>query len=69
MENGRDEARAGTGPKRRQRHYSYNEAVDEPGKLLDDEPVEIEEERPAEDKRPVEGVEENAEPDSPAFEE
>jgi hypothetical protein len=54
-------------PKRRQRHYSYNESVDEPAKLIEDEPVEIEEEVPAEEKRPVEGIENDDEPDSPAF--
>lgn len=56
------------GPKRRQRHYSYDESVDEPAKLLEDEPVEIEEERPAEENQPVEEAEED-EKNLPAFEE
>jgi hypothetical protein len=55
-------------PKRRQRHYSYDESVDEPAKLLDDEPVEIEEARPAEENTPVEGVQQD-DKDLPAFEE
>jgi hypothetical protein len=55
-------------PKRRQKHYSYDESVDEPAKLIDDEPVEIEEERPAEENRPVEGAEEDNSSNLPAFE-
>lgn len=57
------------GPKRRKRHYSYNEGVDEPAKLIVDEPVEIEQEVPSEENEPVEGIEENNKSDSPAFEE
>ena len=56
-------------PKRRQRHYSYDESVDEPAKLIEDEPVEIEEEVPAEENEPLERVEENNKSDTPAFEE
>jgi len=56
------------GPKR-QKHYSYNENVDEPAKLIEDEPVEIEREVPAEDKEPVESSEGDEKPASPAFEE
>lgn len=59
----------GTDPKRRQRHYSYNENVDEPPKLIEDEPVEIEEERPAEEKQPVEKIEDDREPEPPIFRE
>jgi hypothetical protein len=57
------------GPKRRERHHSYDESVDEPAKLIEDEPVEIEEEIPAEENESVEQVEENNKSDSPAFEE
>jgi len=56
-------------PKRRQKHYSHDESVDEPAKLIEDEPVEIEEERPAEENRPVEGAQEDDKSDLPAFEE
>ncbi len=42
-------------PKRRQRHYSYNESLDEPAKLIADEPTEVENEAPAEENEPVEG--------------
>jgi hypothetical protein len=57
------------GPKRRDRHYSYDESVDEPAKLIEDEPVDIEEEVPAEGNRPVERSEENDKPDLGAYEE
>jgi len=40
------------GPKWRERHYSYDESVNEPAKLIEDEPVEIEEEGPAEENEP-----------------
>ena len=56
-------------PKRRQKHYSYDESLDEPGKLIADEPVEIEREVPAEENEPVEGTEANNSTESPAFEE
>ena len=46
-------------PKRRQKHYSYDESLDEPGKLIADEPVEIEREVPAEENESVEGTEAN----------
>jgi len=51
------------------KHYSYNENVDEPAKLIQDEPVEIEREAPAEDNESVERGEDNDKPESPAFEE
>ena len=56
-------------PKRRQKHYSYDESLDEAGKLIADEPVEIEREVPAEENEPVEGTEANNSTQSPAFEE
>lgn len=56
-------------PKRRQKHYSYNEGVDEPAKLIEDEPVEIEQEVPAEENEPLERVDENSKSDAPVFEE
>ena len=56
-------------PKRRQRHYSYDESLDEPGKLIADEPVEIEREVPAEENEPVGGIEANDSTGAPAFEE
>ncbi len=55
-------------PKRRQKHYSYDESLDEPGKLIADEPVEIEREVPAEENEPVEGTTNNSK-EPPAFEE
>jgi hypothetical protein len=56
-------------PKRRRKHYSYDESVDEPAKVIADEPVEIERETPAEENEPVERGGEVETPDSPAFEE
>jgi hypothetical protein len=56
-------------PKRRQRHYSYNESLDEPGKLIADEPTAVEDEAPAEENEPVEGAEPNNTVGPPAFEE
>lgn len=53
------------GPKR----HSYNENVDEPAKLIEDESVEIEREAPAGKNEPIEGTEENGKPDAPVFEE
>jgi hypothetical protein len=50
-------------------HHSYDESVDEPAKLIEQEPVEIEEEIPAEENDSVERVEENNKSDPPAFEE
>jgi hypothetical protein len=56
-------------PKRRQKHYSYDEGLNEAGKLIADEPVEIEREVPAEENEPVEGTVANNSTESPAFEE
>jgi hypothetical protein len=69
-----DEMKSTTGgqsdvPKRRQRHYSYDESVDEPPKLIEDEPVEIEEEVPAEENEPLERVEKDSNLTPPEFEE
>jgi hypothetical protein len=55
------------GPKRRDRHYSYDESVDEPAKLIEDEQAEIEQEGPAEENEPVEGIGDSDKPDTPAF--
>ena len=45
-----------TSPKKRPRHYSYDESVDEPGKLLEQGAVEIEKEVPSEDTESVKTV-------------
>ena len=60
--------RAGSSGKRRRR-YSYDEGVDEPGKLIEIESVEVEAEVPAEENEPVERIEKPDKPDAPAFEE
>ncbi len=56
-------------PTRRQRHYSYNESLDEDAKLIADEPTDVEKEAPAEENEPVEGNEANNSAIPPAFEE
>jgi hypothetical protein len=56
-------------PKRRQQHHSYNDNADESERLIEDEPVEIEKEVPAEESEPMERIDENNTADSPAFEE
>jgi len=53
------------GPKKK----SYDESVDEPAKLIENEQVEVERETPAEGNQPVEQVEGNNKSNAPAFEE
>ena len=64
---------AGTGctivPKKRQRHYSYDESVDESAKLITDEPTEIEKETPSEESESIERIESSDAAGPPAFEE
>ena len=52
----------------RQRN-SHSEQTDEAPKLLEDEPVEVERELPAEDNSPIERTEPHGRPPSPLFEE
>jgi hypothetical protein len=61
--------RHGIVPKRRERHYSYDESLDEPAGLIADEPAEIEEETPAEESESVERLEVNRPPETPVLEE
>ncbi len=56
-------------PKRRQRHHSYDESVDESPRLLENEPVAVETETPAEDNQPIERAEQDETSIPPAFEE
>jgi hypothetical protein len=56
------------GPKKRNRHYSYDESLDEAPKLIDDEAVEVEEAVPADENEAIERDNENNRPDSAAFE-
>lgn len=55
-------------PKRRQKHHSYDESVDEPAKLLEEESVDVEEAAPLEDNEPVESADEQNNSVGPAFE-
>lgn len=56
-------------PRPRGRRSSYSEQTDEAPKLLEDEPVEVERELPAEDNSPVERNEPHHRPPPPLFEE
>jgi hypothetical protein len=56
-------------PRQRQKHHSYDESVDEPAKVIEGEPAEIEREVPAEENEPLERIEKNDRLDTPAFEE
>jgi hypothetical protein len=53
---------------RKGRRRSYDESVDEPAKLISDEPVDIEKETPAEENEPIERLEPDDPPLPPAFE-
>jgi hypothetical protein len=55
-------------PRQRRKRSSYSEQTDEAPKLLEDEPVEMERELPAEDNSPVERTEPDGRPPSPLFE-
>ena len=52
------------GPKQRQQHCSYDENVDEPAKLIEDEATEIEQENES-----IEGQQDKEKHEPPAFEE
>lgn len=58
-----------TAPKKRDKHYSYDESVDEAPKLIDSEPVEIEAEVPSDENEPIEGINQEEKPLPPVFEE
>ena len=57
MQSGEADLGAKAPRKKRSRHYSYDESVDEPAKLLEQEAVDIEAETPSEETEPVETVE------------
>lgn len=57
-----------TVPKQRQKHHSFDESVDEPAKLLEEEAVDVEEAVPLEDNESVEGADEQNNSVGPAFE-
>jgi hypothetical protein len=62
--------RAASGPKKKdQRHLSYDESCDEPARLIQNEPVDIERETPADDTEPVEEVPNNDTNTPAAFDE
>jgi hypothetical protein len=55
-------------PKKRPQHYSYDTNLDEPGELLQQEAVDIEEETAGEDSESIEQLD-REEKSPPAFEE
>jgi hypothetical protein len=57
------------GPKKRDKHYSYDEGVDEAPELIESESVEIEAEVPSEENEPIEDINQEEKPLLPAFEE
>ena len=57
------------GPKLRDKHHSFDESVDEPASLIEDESVDIEQEIPLEENEPLERTEENEDSEAPVFEE
>jgi hypothetical protein len=67
MQSTRGNQSAAVIPKKRSRHYSYNESVDEPARLLEEEAVEVEEELPAEDTDSIESIEPDDASAPPAF--
>jgi hypothetical protein len=56
-------------PKQRQRHHSYDESVDEPAKVIEEEAVDVEDAVPLEDNEPVEGADEDSDTEPSVFEE
>jgi len=60
--------KAKTIPKKRRMNYAYDESVDEPARLVEDEPVGVEAEVPAAENEPVEESEQEDRPPSPVFE-
>ncbi len=55
-------------PREQRKRSSHAEQTDEASKLLEDEPVEVERELPAEDNSPIERSEPHGRPPSPLFE-
>jgi hypothetical protein len=68
METVEDNIEAEVVPKKRQKHHSYDESVDESAKLLEQEAVEIEREIPSEDTPLIERIEPD-DREAPVFEE
>lgn len=55
-------------PKKRNPRHSYDENLDEPAKLIEREPVDVEAERPEVENVPVENLESDEPSSPPAFE-
>ena len=65
----RDVKKCDPKPKPREKHYSYDENVNEPAKLIDDEQTDIQQEIPEEDRQPIENIDKGDHPEPPIFEE
>jgi len=65
----RDQETCDLKPKPREKHYSYDQNVNEPAKLIDDEQMDIEQEIPQEDRQPIENIDKDDQPEPPIFEE
>ena len=55
-------------PKKRNRHYSYDDSLDEGPKPLEEESVEVEKATPAEQNGGIERDDEDEEPNTPVVE-
>lgn len=56
-----------TGPKQKQKHYSYNENVDEADKLIDRETTDVEHEIPSDERESIETPRKDDKTETPAF--
>ncbi len=63
------EQSAPAAPKGRRKHHSYDEEVDEPPRLIEDEHVEVEQEIPIEENESVESCETTGDLEISVFEE
>jgi hypothetical protein len=54
---------------RRQKHYSYDEGLNESGTLIADEPASVETETPLEEPEPIESIKAEEPDEPPAFDE
>ena len=59
---------AANGPRTPERRHSYDENLDEPAKLIENEPVDTQTETPEQGNVPVESIERDDQSSPPAFE-
>lgn len=68
MQSGQDDSVIGE-PRRQRKRQSYDENVDEPAKLIEAEPTDIEHEAPAAENESIQQVKDTAADEPPVFEE